>query len=138
MHFSLGKIGLLLRCLPRLLVKFAATWALNFWQPCVFKLLHLEIYKFCFQMHATGMYAGLKEKKTWRAWKCVWNWAKSLQNRLEINKSVGLYTSWEEKFLQKQENDIPDWCKNRINWWNMICFRENVIVTCKILSFCVV
>ena len=35
MHFSLGKIGLLLRRLPRLLVKFAATWALNFWQPCL-------------------------------------------------------------------------------------------------------
>ena len=41
MHFSLGKIGLLLRCLPRLLVKFAATWALNFWQPCQIPLLTL-------------------------------------------------------------------------------------------------
>ena len=46
------------------------------------------------------MHADLKEK----AWKSVWIWAKSLQNRLKINKSAEIWASWKPEFKQLPEN----------------------------------
>ena len=48
---------------------------------------------------------GCKQKeKARKAWKSAWIWAKSFQNRLKRNTSAGIWTSWKQEFLQKQEN----------------------------------
>ena len=57
----------------------------------------------------SGMQVGLKGGGgTLKARKkSVWIWAKSLQNRLKIDESVGIWTSWEHEFIHKQENLHP-------------------------------
>ena len=89
------------------------------WQPYLVHTKNIILY--------AGMSADQKEK-AWKAWKSVWIWAKSLQNGLKRNKSAGIWTSWKQEFLQKQENLHPCiwtgsyfWQKEELGWKPAIC-----------------
>ena len=50
--------------------------------------------------------SGMTEK-AWKAWKSAGIWAKSLQNRLKIDKSAEIWTSQKPEFRQLPETYIP-------------------------------
>ena len=72
----------------------------------------------------------LPEGEKWKFWKSAWIWAKSPQNGLIIDKSAGIWTSWKQEFLQKQENlhprdvpALPGGCRNFDFRYAYFCFH---------------
>ena len=57
------------------------------------------------------------EGKTWNSAQI---WANSLQNELNVNKSAGIWTSWKQEFLQKQENLRPCTVHAEGGWYPQI------------------